>query len=54
MATRYSEEMARFELRIPVELNNALQKLAHKGDRSRNAQIIRALRYYIENAKGEE
>ena len=44
----------RFEVRIPKSFDEKLQRRADEGDRSKNAQIIRALRYYLDHAKEDE
>lgn len=40
----------RFEVRIPPDLNEQLERLADEGYRSKNAQIIKLLREALKEA----
>lgn len=50
-ATNPTGEIVRFEVRLPVELDEQIKALAAEGDRTKNAQIVRALRYYVANGQ---
>jgi len=46
--------MKRITLRLPDDLHDEFVEIANKKDRSLNAQIIRALRYYLAMEKNAD
>jgi len=46
--------MKRITLRLPDDLGQAIEELAARQDRSLNAEIIQAIKYYVDMARRRE